>query len=300
MLNNKEGKVNTDKFYREYSGHPVSDLKLVHDELRRAKQPEPQRIVYLAGDSSLDNKYWLHDFYDAVNGYENILSPPKMKGDISYHMNKLFSQVKPEYVTINTSVEASTLRERETTLCPQDKFIHSHITDDDILIVSVGGNDIALSPTMATIFNMAMLMYFNSQGMIEAGPRSAWGMNYFIDMFKTKVERYIMSLIGDAKPHKIIVCMIYHPDEQLANSWADISLKYLGYNSNPVKLQKAIEQLFLNATKQIVIPGCNVIPFAMYKVLDGKNSGDYVERVEPSYIGGQKLAKAFVKACLKQ
>ena len=40
----------------------------------------------------------------------------------------------------------------------QDKFIQNNIQQDDILIVSVGGNDIALYPTPCTILSMAGLI----------------------------------------------------------------------------------------------------------------------------------------------
>ncbi len=118
-------------------------------------------------------------------------------------------------------------------------------------------------------------------------------------MFRDQIKEYIMKLIGNKRPHKIIVCMIYYPDEKSTGSWADRVLGYLGYNEDPVKLQAVIEQLFIHATKDIIIPNCQVIPFAMYKILNGKNTSDYVQRVEPSEAGGKKLSRAFVKCCLK-
>jgi hypothetical protein len=42
-------------------------------------------------------------------------------------------------------------------VCAQDAFIRDHITRDDVLIVSVGGNDIALSPTLRTAVNMLLV-----------------------------------------------------------------------------------------------------------------------------------------------
>lgn len=41
---------------------------------------------------------------------------------------------------------------------------------------------------------------------------------------------------------------------------------------------------------RIQIPGCEVIPVPLFHVLDGKNSSDYVARVEPSASGGKKIA----------
>lgn len=37
--------------------------------------------------------------------------------------------------------------------------------------------------------------------------------------------------------------------------------------------------------------GTKVIPCALYEVLDGSKKDDYTERVEPSKVGGRKLAE---------
>lgn len=49
------------------------------------------------------------------------------------------------------SVEATTLNERTYRLRPQDVFLRDNIQSNDILIVSIGGNDVALCPTPTTI-----------------------------------------------------------------------------------------------------------------------------------------------------
>lgn len=122
---------------------------------------------------------------------------------------------------------------------------------------------------------------------------NAWGINYFIDLFKNQVEKYILKIIGNIRPKHIIVCMIYYPDIHKTGGWADRVLSYLGYDANPAKLQMIIHQIFIHATSKIRID--NIVPFPMYSVLDGKNSDDYVQRVEPSSKGGHKLAQAFAE-----
>ena len=85
--------------------------------------------------------------------------------DVSYHLNSLMKN--EEYVVINCAIEESTLGERkENKLLEQDKFIQNRIKKEDILIVSVGGNDIALSPNISTIWNMLLLMKLNSENTI--------------------------------------------------------------------------------------------------------------------------------------
>jgi hypothetical protein len=287
--------IDSHAFYEEYYGHKIKDLHILKTNLQKLN---PYKFfIYFAGDSSLDNKYWVKgDEREAVNGYDKILQPASMLPDVSYHLNKLLEN--SNYYVINSAIEESTIADRETSLLPHDMFVRDNITNDDILIVSVGGNDIALKPSLNTIFNAAKLVYMNNLSKIRSDPTQTWGMNYFIKMFKNDVENYIKTLIGNNKPRKIIICMIYYPDEKKSNSWADKSLGALGYNSNPGKLQEIIKQIFIHATMQIHIPECNIIPFPMYSVMDGKNQQDYIERCEPSAIGGRKLAIEFAKLIL--
>lgn len=55
-------------------------------------------------------------------------------------------------------VEATTLNERCLRLRPQDKFLRDNLSSSDVLIVSIGGNDIALAPTPCTIASVAGLL----------------------------------------------------------------------------------------------------------------------------------------------
>ena len=47
----------------------------------------------------------------------------------------------------------------------------------------------------------------------------------------------------------------------------------------------------LPINSRIQIKGSEVIPVPLFNVLDGKCSDDYVARVEPSAIGGEKMAE---------
>ena len=58
----------------------------------------------------------------------------------------------------------------------------------------------------------------------------------------------------------------------------------------------AIRQVFHLATRRIRIPGVEVVPVPLFEVLDGQESADYVQRVEPSPRGGQKMAAALMDA----
>jgi len=87
--------------------------------------------------------------------------------------------------------------------------------------------------------------------------------------------------------------MIYYPleaDASKQKNWADLPLRLLGYNLFPGQLQKAITKMYEFATKWVRIEGVDVVPCALFEVLNGKNGEDYEARVEPSAEGGRKIA----------
>ena len=109
--------------------------------------------------------------------------------------------------------------------------------------------------------------------------------------FKTRIEAYVKNLTAIHRPKKILVCMIYYPDENADGSWADATLAALGYDVNPRKLQLVIRRIFELATQQIVVPGSEVVAVPLFVALDGTNTRDYVQRVEPSGVGGERMAR---------
>jgi hypothetical protein len=54
-----------------FYGHEAKYLQQVLDSFKEHHPNRPN--IYFAGDSSLDNKYWVTQYAEAVNGYENIL-----------------------------------------------------------------------------------------------------------------------------------------------------------------------------------------------------------------------------------
>eukprot|EP00927_Polykrikos_kofoidii_P078254 TRINITY_DN75101_c0_g1_i1.p1 TRINITY_DN75101_c0_g1~~TRINITY_DN75101_c0_g1_i1.p1 ORF type:complete len:372 (-),score=55.50 TRINITY_DN75101_c0_g1_i1:292-1347(-) len=319
--------IDSSSFYATYHGHDVDLLSIAHDALRM----KHRSIIFLAGDSSVDNKYWIRRWAQAVNGYEEILFPPTMKTDVCYWLNsEAVRRGQPNVCCLNTAVEATSLSDRACCcLLAQDRFIRRNITSHDYLVVSVGGNDIALKPLVCTVFNMLVLTRCVPMACIEScscgcppiAPPStcvdfgcpccgllgcvtgmmAWppGLGYFLDLFGNLVQSYVWRLIGCRQPKKVLICMIYYPDELATGSWADAALGALGYDGNPAKLQAAIRTIFRLATSRICIPSVDVVAFPFFEVLDGKISDDYVARVEPSASGGKKLAVAMFDRLLE-
>lgn len=62
--------------------------------------------------------------------------------------------------------------------------------------------------------------------------------------------------------------------------------------------QAAIRRVFEVGTSKICIPGTEVIALPLFRVLDGSDTNDYIQRVEPSPRGGAKMARALMDAVL--
>jgi hypothetical protein len=117
------------------------------------------------------------------------------------------------------------------------------------------------------------------------------GYGYFLHLFSTRIESYVKNLTSKISPKKVLICMIYYLDEQLSGGWADGALAALGYNQNPERLQILIRRIFEQATKRIKVPGTEVVAVPLFAAMNGKDSADYKERVEPSARGGKKMAE---------
>ena len=319
--------VRTSSYYATYHGHDVEHLEELLPVLRRGGNDGKRACIFLAGDSSLDNKFWFENSADALNGYEHVLEPPRMKLDICYWLNfEARRRGLSELFCLNTAIEATTLNDRSFgCVLAQDRFIRDHIGANDYLVVSVGGNDLAMAPVLATIINIIPLLCCTPQWCVEhcsvacppnlhvdcgcfgcglpgcvAGTLCGWppGMGYFVDLFANRVQNYIVNMLGSRRPRKVVACMIYFLDVAGRGSWADGFLCCMGYNCAPSRLQSAIRAVFNLATRRIRIPGTEVVAMPLFEVLDGSCSEDYVQRVEPSPTGGRKIATALIDAIL--
>jgi hypothetical protein len=226
-----------------------------------------------------------------------------------------------KYVALNCAVEESKIASRDCGgLLPQDKFIRDNITSDDILIVSVGGNDVALTTNLFTACSMLSLVCCSTQSCKQHGCGCAipfvgdpcclggshigcvsnvcacpFGVGYFIHLLKTKLELYLSRMIEKTKPRAVAVCMIYFPSEEENGSWADPVLNTLCYNKKPEMVQESIRLMFRLAVKEIRLEGTTVVPVPLFEVMDGKTFEDYCQRVEPSPSGGAKMADMILK-----
>lgn len=320
-----ERMISSKGFYDTYYGHNVDELEVLDGHLRSTGRS----IIYLAGDSSADNKFWFSQKGKAINGYESILKPPSSKRDVAYCMNAELIRLNmgSRYAAVNCAVEESKVSSRDGGfLLPQDQFIRDHIRTDDILVVSVGGNDIALAISPCTISSMLALIGCSTTeclirshcgsdipfvcdpfccggsciGCVSNSCACPLGLGYFIHLFKTRIRNYLSHVLEKQKPKVVAVCMIYYPCETPNGSWADRTLGILGYDRDPAQLQALIRIVFELATSEIKIPGVRIVPIPLFKVLDGKDVTDYEQRVEPSAKGGEKMASFILESVLDE
>jgi hypothetical protein len=82
------------------------------------------------------------------------------------------------------------------------------------------------------------------------------------------------------------------------SGWADRALSALGYFRNPSRVQSILRSAFTMFTSELSAAdiGCPIIPLPLYEVLDCMDERDYVMKVEPSAVGGAKMAAAFLDA----
>ena len=293
--------VDTHAWHAQYHGHPVKALDIVERGLRQ----QDKDCIFFAGDSSLDNKYWFEDRGRAANGYEHILSPPESKLDVAYHTNKILEARSPRWACVNTAVEATSLNDRAFgRLLEQDRFLRDRLTERDAVVISIGGNDIALAPLLCTCCNVAPLLcvgalcgdaighcacacppdvYTPCSGATDCGCACCglpgclvglcgfpFGLGYFVDLFGNRVRSYTSNLVAKKKPKVVVICMIYYLDVRGRGSWADATLQLLGYNAAPKVLQRAIRHVYRYGTKRIRLDGVTVVALPLFEVLDGR------------------------------
>ena len=274
--------VDANEYYAEVRGHRVPHLEAVVAALR------PRDLVFLAGDSSLDNKLWIKEWAEAINGYEDVLDPPIMKLDVAYAFNSVLA---PDFAAVNAAVEFGTISERErrrpAPLLPQDLVVVEQLRARDVLVISVGANDVISQPTILTALAVAAQV-FAPRWLVDRG----WvpGTAILDDLFGRRLERYARRLTARTMPRAVVVCMIYFPLTLPQHSWAGTALWLLRYDSSPELLQTAIRGVYERAVRHITVPGTVVVPLPLFEALNETLEDDYVHRVEPSAEGGRKMA----------
>jgi hypothetical protein len=302
--------VDAGSYYSTYHGHDTKLLKKVLTKLRNV-HGESGIAIFLAGDSSLDNKTWIFNqgapaeywrpataHAPATNGYQEVLKPSRMVCDVTYWMNQILADLRANAFAVNTAIEATLLASRvggvQCCIVPscgglysQERFLRDKLRPSDMLVICIGGNDIALAPSIFTVLALVLIMLTPWCLLVDCHP----GVMYFIGMFKYQIQCYADRLTSVTRPAKIGICMIYNLDEANRESWANVALCLLCYCCFPSILQNRINLVFERCITEIDIEGSEVVPIRLADALDGKCTQDYHQRVEPSVVGGQKMAR---------
>ena len=127
-------------------------------------------------------------------------------------------------------------------LLTQDQFVKDNVEDGDFIVCSIGGNDIALSPTGSTVGAMTSVLtnpfawpFIKNGWGVEENKRKRWKLSRFVrqnlenaatggvsgamstlvKLFRDDIQNYLIKIIGTRKVSKVFV------EEKLA--------KYFGY-----------------------------------------------------------------------
>ena len=135
------------RHHAEYFGHEVGPLRVIHDTLRKDRIGWTTPVHIPCGGQLIGQQGMVEDTAAACNGYERILSPPRMK-QMSHTGSTTSCRSAASAFCLNTAVEASSLNSRSLcSLLGQDSLIGECVTPHDTVVVSIGGNDLALNST---------------------------------------------------------------------------------------------------------------------------------------------------------
>jgi len=282
------------EYYSRGFGHWPEDLEVMYRGLQESTNCS--RFVWFAGDSTLDNNRDLAKFPGyvpmlAVAGYAQVLQPSWMYPDVSYMLNTQLQAQYPQqrFCVVNTAKAGSTLGGRvgpDGKLTPQDKVLRDRMSEDDVLIVSVGGNDFGRWPGL---MYMAALVLQDSTKILTG---QASGLQHFVTLFRDGMAEYIGKLMSKRKPNKVIFSMQYYLREAPGGNKL---LPYANYDKHPDRLQAVIQRLFIDAITKIKLNGTSMHFVPMYHTLDGTNADDYLpDRVHLSVEGGRKMAQTLI------
>lgn len=284
-------KCTGEQYAEEHYGHKKEHLEAL---IALQKRSLNKNIIYFAGDSALDNKYWLKNKAErqpAVNDLDKFFEDNKCIPDVEYWLNYYLDSAKQNFAAVNTAVEEARIYDYKDKTSSQkaevkmtSELIRNNITQNDYLVVNVGGNDVLLAnePRKKEEFKK---LFSSNQAEKEAA------MKFFVNFIRDDTQAMISAeLVSEQKPKGVVICTFYMPSwDADASSWSE-TVKLL--DGKEEEFLSFAQKIHTEAVSQIRITGTQIIPLPLYEHLTGKDFGDYVDRVEPSSQGGKKMAKA--------
>ena len=222
--------------------------------------------IILLGDSIIDNKSYI---------LSNEL-------DVTEHLEKLFSN-DPNVVIENHAVDGDTMLQLEKNHLDSNLLLGAtHI------VVSIGGNDLLYNISfLQTTSKLSKVMgkeaMIGKWGAKELNPsrNKVFEETYFeiIEPFKKQYETIVANLSNHRA--NLLLCTVYEGDLVDSDEFSDVS------NSS-----KTMVSIF----NDIVYRVANKFNADVLELRDiFTSSDDYANPIEPSHIGGEKLAQSIVR-----
>ncbi len=222
--------------------------------------------IILLGDSIIDNKSYV---------LSNEL-------DVTEHLEKLFSN-DPNVVIENHAVDGDTMHQLE-----RDHLDSNLLSGATHIVVSIGGNDLLHNISfLQTTSELSKIMgkgaMIGKWGAKELNPSRniVFEETYFeiIEPFKKQYETIVANLSNHRA--NLLLCTVYEGDLVDSDEFSDVS------NSS-----KTMVSIF----NDIVYRVANKFNADVLELRDiFTSSDDYANPIEPSHIGGEKLAQSIVQ-----
>lgn len=275
-------------YYTNYYGHPIQDLDNLVDHCYGMNK------VYLVGDSTLDNKKWVSTLRaPPVNGYQGLVE--EMVPDVNYFFNYYLEGYNLPYISLNFAIEEDCIHDKmsngsvRSKLNSKESMVKNSLTHKDILIISIGGNDLSLKSNFELKLKLFEVFMKTTPEVIRKDIEII--LPQLVQLFKVEYKNYIEELVSKTKPKMIFLCAPYYPCKIKQESWASTVLSMVGYDNNPEKSHALLQGVYEKMIREINIEGAKIFHIPFYEILDWKDEKDYVARVEPSTEGGRKIAE---------
>ena len=226
--------------------------------------------IILLGDSIIDNKSYVSS---------NEL-------DVTEHLEKLFYD-ESNIAIENHAVDGDTMYQLE-----RDHLDSNLLSDATHIVVSIGGNDLLYNISfLQTTSKLSKVMgkgaMIGKWGLKELNPsrNKVFEETYFeiIKPFKKQYETIVANLSNHRA--NLLLCTVYEGDLVDSDEFSDVN------NSSKTMVSIFNDIVYRTANKY----GADVLELRDIFV----SSEDYANPIEPSHIGGGKLAKA-IKEWIKR
>ncbi len=282
--------------YSQWFGYDVESLRDILLRATDISNNERPHVIWLVGDSSLDNKAWVREDqclrpHTDTTLYERAIieSNSLLLPDVAYHVNKLLPE---RWLCLCCAAEEAKLVTRaQHGLSDQEAFARDNFdSEKDVFVVSIGGNDILLGPDAGLAASVGVALLWSGVFGWWLPSLFGWapGISSLRQYYEEHLKSYLTQLRGDnGSSANMILCAPYYPCEIPQNGWSKRVLHALRYHDHPWIAQQALRSVFDN----LVLQDRSLKRLRLFDFLDPHDHALYVAGVEPSDLGGQHIAR---------